>query len=103
MQRKAVFRNVLLVAIAFAIIPPLILGEPRVVDDQHGGDPWRNFYLDFQTLIGGALAIFAAWWTVDTMETTDRQAAQRHAETMALNLRSEYVVLDRGVRPTSTI
>ncbi|MCY1669318.1 hypothetical protein [Rhizobium sp. SL86] len=76
------FRKILLVVIIAAIVPSIIFGEPRLIEGQRGGDAWRNILFDFQTLIGGLLAIFAAWWTVDTMERTDVSAEARHQRTI---------------------
>ncbi len=73
--------------------------DGRQVAGDVGGHPLRNLYYDFQTLIGGVLAIIAAWWTIGTMEKTDAEAARRHAETMALGLRREYLELDRALNP----
>lgn len=68
----------MLVCVIASIVPAVIFGEPRLVDGQHGGDPWRNILFDFQTLIGGGLAVFAAWWTVGAMEKADQAAQVRH-------------------------
>ncbi len=84
------FRKILLLVIIVAIVPPIVWGEPRSVEGQAGGDPWRSIIFDFQTLIGGLLAIFAAWWTVDMMEKTDRAAQERHEQMLSETRNTEF-------------
>lgn len=78
MYRSNAVKILILIVLISAILLPAIFGQERVVQGQSGGDPWRNFVLDFQTIIGGFLAVFAAWWTVATMEIADRAAQTRH-------------------------
>lgn len=74
----------ILVVAAAAVLPPAMFGTPRIIEGEAGGDPWRNFILDFQTLIGGLFAVFAAWWTVSVMQSTDNSAERRHQEQLSL-------------------
>lgn len=78
MHRSNAVKILILIVLISAILLPAIFGEERLVQAQSGGDPWRNFVLDFQTIIGGFLAVFAAWWTVSTMEKADQAAQTRH-------------------------
>ncbi|MGO4196566.1 hypothetical protein AB4Z13_14480 [Rhizobium sp. YAF28] len=50
---------------------------------QIGGDYWRNFIYDFQTLIAGVAAIVAAYATVRQMQATDVAAQDRHDQLLA--------------------
>ncbi|MCJ2874815.1 hypothetical protein JUM41_11265 [Rhizobium pusense] len=86
--------------ICVTILPPIFFGEPRSVKDQVGGDSWRNFIYDFQTLIGGGAAIIAAWYTVRQMQFTDEKSELRHRELVALQLRSDRLRVERMVFPS---
>ncbi|MDW9409245.1 hypothetical protein GOB43_29855 [Sinorhizobium meliloti] len=97
-NRKAVLRA-LGVAVLAALILPIFFGEAPTRTDREGGDAWRNWIYDFQTIIGGALALAAAWWTVRTMETTEAAAAVRHAQQMDLTLRRDRLAVERAVYP----
>lgn len=85
---------ILVLALA-AILPAALFGSPRIIDGQHGGDAWRNFLLDFQTLIAALFAVFAAWWTVSTMVETDQAAERRHREQIKLLLRQDTAKIHR--------
>ncbi|MGO7148962.1 hypothetical protein ACCS52_26360 [Rhizobium ruizarguesonis] len=87
------------IAIGAALVLPVFFGEAPKFADRVGGDSLRNLIYDFQTLIGGALAIGAAWWTVITMEKADQSAAKRHAEQMELALRKDRLAIERAVYP----
>jgi len=88
-KKYPLLKLMIIAVILAAVVPPIIFGEPRVVKDETGGDTWRNILFDFQTLIGGLFAVFAAWWTVITMETTDQAAQERHEQTLAQNRKAE--------------
>lgn len=97
-NRKAVLRAVG-VAVLAALLLPIFFGEAPTRTDRQGGDAWRNWIYDFQTVIGGALALAAAWWTVRTMEATEAAAAARHAQQMDLTLRRDRLAVERAVYP----
>ena len=82
-----------------ALIPPILFGQARVINDQSGGDPWRNTIFDFQTLLTGVAAVAAASWTVYTMEKTDSRQEQRHRELVSLTMRADRLRADRAVNP----
>ncbi|WP_349041360.1 hypothetical protein [Agrobacterium sp. SORGH_AS 787] len=81
------------------IIPPVLIGAPREIEGQKGGDPWRNIIFDFQTLITGLLAVGAATWTVATMEKTDRRAEERHRQLVNLSVRADRLRVERLMVP----
>ncbi|EHS51519.1 hypothetical protein PDO_1910 [Rhizobium sp. PDO1-076] len=99
MPHKSQILKLVVVVAAATILPAVLFGEARTVDGQAGGDPWRNFFLDFQTLVGGALAVFAAWLTVDKMESTDLRAQKRHEELVQLSLRADRLSIERLLFP----
>ena len=90
------FRWLVLLIVAVSLLLPIVWGTPRVIEGQSGGDTWRNVIFDFQTLIAGALAVFAAWWTVDTMERTDLRAEQRHQQMLEATIFRDKIVLERA-------
>lgn len=49
----------------------------------------------FQTLIGGVLAVGAAYFTIQKMSEIDKAQADRHNELVALQLRSDSLLLRR--------
>jgi hypothetical protein len=79
-----------------AIVPPALFGEAPKYEDRDGGDPWRNFLLDFQTLITGFFAIGAAYVTVWQMRATDNASEKRHRQLVTLSLRADRLRLDRA-------
>lgn len=87
------------IAVLTGLILPILFGEPAVVDGRTGGDPWRNWVYDFQTLITGLAAVGAATWTISVMERTDRKQADRHRELVELNQRSDLRRLERAIEP----
>lgn len=52
-------------------------------------DPWYARLKDWQTLITGLLAIFAAYITVLQMRISDERAEERHRDLMGLSLRKD--------------
>lgn len=87
------------IVVCVTILPPLFFGEARSIKDQAGGDSWRNFIYDFQTLIGGGAAIIAAWYTIRQMRITDEKSEARHRELVALQLRSDRLRVERMLFP----
>lgn len=87
--------TMLIVAVG-CVLPPAIFGEARTVEGQFGGDSWRNFLYDFQTLIGGLFAVFAAWWTVDMMRLTDQAAQRRHDQIIEATIFRDKRALSRA-------
>ncbi|MGV2111910.1 hypothetical protein ACQZ46_11590 [Agrobacterium salinitolerans] len=81
-----------------AVILPVVFGLPRGISGQ-GGDGWRNFIFDFQTLITGIAAVFAAGYTVRQMIRSDEKQDRRHKEAMAFAMRGETRRMDRGLHP----
>lgn len=96
MYRSNAVKILILIVLISAILLPAIFGEERLVQGQSGGDPWRNFVLDFQTIIGGFLAVFAAWWTVATMEKADQAAQTRHDQIIEATVFRDKRVLLRA-------
>ncbi|MFL0693982.1 MAG: hypothetical protein ACJLUP_18425 [Agrobacterium tumefaciens] len=96
MYRSNAVKILILIVLISAILLPAIFGEERLVQGQSGGDPWRNFVLDFQTIIGGFLAVFAAWWTVSTMEKADQAAQTRHDQIIEATVFRDKRVLLRA-------
>jgi hypothetical protein len=90
---------VLVLAIAAAILLPVLFGLPRGVAGQ-AGDGWRNFIYDFQTLIGGGAAIVAAWLTVRQMRITDEKSEARHRELVSLQIRADRLRVERLLYPS---
>ncbi len=87
------------VAAGAALILPVLFGDPPDISDRVGEDAWRNLIYDFQTLFGAALAIGAAWWTVNTMDRTEVAAAKRHTDQMDLILHKDRLAIERAVYP----
>ncbi|CDN93450.1 hypothetical protein BN949_02604 [Agrobacterium tumefaciens] len=88
-----------LLVVCVTILPPLFFGEARSVKDQVGGDSWRNFIFDFQTLIGGGAAMIAAWYTVRQMRISDMKSYDRHRELVELQLRPDTLRVERMLKP----
>jgi len=80
------------VAVAMAIFPAIIFGDRTA-------DGWSKWVYDFQTIIGGTFAIFAAYMTVQTMRETDDRQESRHQELMRLNLRRDLLKVRRAAHP----
>lgn len=89
----------------------LIFSEPVMEafcpnPERHGGRCLRDLVHEFQTLITGFAALFAAGLTVLTMEKTDARQAQRHRQTVNLAIRADALVIDRlmsaGVKTLQT-
>lgn len=83
---------VLLVAVALGL--PTIFGIPRA-EDGTGGDPWRNYIYDFQTLIGGFLALIAAYITLHQMKESDALQERRHQQQISAVNRRDVLIIDR--------
>lgn len=77
----------------------LLFGDARLVAGEGGGDSWRNFIYDFQTLIGGGAAVIAAWYTVRQMQITDEKSDTRHRELISLQLRPDRLRVERMIYP----
>ncbi|GAA5626998.1 hypothetical protein Brsp05_02281 [Brucella sp. NBRC 12953] len=75
-----------------AIVPPTLWHD-------HLNDPWAKWVYDYQPLIAGAFAIFAAYLTVNTMRETDDRQESRHQELMRLNLRRDQLIARRAAHP----
>ncbi|MGO8067959.1 hypothetical protein [Rhizobium leguminosarum] len=86
-------------ALLAALLLPVLFGDPATVEGRTGGDAWRNLIYDFQTLIAGFFAVLAAWWTVFTMNRTERADAERHAQQIDLALRGDKLKIDRALYP----
>lgn len=89
----------LVLVIAIALVLPIVFGEPRSIKDQTGGNGWRNFVFDFQTLITGVLAIGAAYFTIRSSQKIDKEAERRHHELVGLTLRADRLRVDRLLHP----
>ena len=84
---------------AAAILLPLLFGSSRIVEGQSGGDGWRNFIYDFQTLLTGILAIAAAWWNVSAMKAADASSDKRHNEVLEKARLDQQRIIERVVNP----
>lgn len=82
------------VAAFIAIVPPTIWKD-------HTEDHWVEWIYDYQPLIAGAFAIFAAYLTINTMRETDDRQELRHQELMRLNLRRDQLIARRAAHPQS--
>jgi hypothetical protein len=84
---------------AFVAIVVCILQAGPISKEGASASYVAGLIYDFQTLIGGTLAIAAAWWTVMTMERTDQAAAERHVDQVELALRGDRLAVERAVNP----
>lgn len=98
LNKKHLLRLAALV-FAAAILLPLVFGSSRIIEGQTGGDGWRNFIFDFQTLLTGILAIAAAWWNITVMRAVDRESDRRHKETLEKGKIEETRIIERAVNP----
>ena len=87
--------------VAAGLLLPIVFGGERKPDGT-GGDPWRNAIMDFQTLITGGLAVYAAYATIRQMQNSDKRSDKRHEELVRLSLRAEALEIDRALSPTAT-
>ncbi len=62
--------------------------------------PIRRWLYDFQGLVGGLLALAAGAITIFQMRLTDRDAAVRHDEAMALAREANRNAIERALNPT---
>lgn len=97
MKHAKAFGGACAVAIAAAVLVPAIFGQRP--DAKGGGDPWRTWIYDFQTLITGVAAVTAATLTIRTMERTDYRQEKRHRELVELTLRADRLRIDRVIFP----
>jgi peptidoglycan/LPS O-acetylase OafA/YrhL len=74
-HRKALLRLVVLVVLVSLVIPT-VFGSP--------GNTWRDYIYEFQTLIGGLLALGAAYLTLGQMQESDEMQSRRHNLQMAV-------------------
>ncbi|MCI9864904.1 hypothetical protein RHIZ_02980 [Rhizobium skierniewicense] len=81
------------------LLPPILIGEPRVINDQCCGSAWRNIIYDFQTLITGGIAILAAFLTIRSAMQLDERQQQRHDQIVAFTVRPELRTLERALHP----
>ncbi|MGD9476121.1 hypothetical protein [Shinella sp. G-2] len=99
MQHQRAFATAAAIAIGAAVVLPVMFGDAPEQSARSGEDAWRTVLFDFQTLFAGIFAVAAAMWTVFTMEQTERQAARRHSEQIALALRADTLKVDRALYP----
>lgn len=92
------FIGAMVVCVVTFIVANLLQYGP-VSDEGKGANIVLGVLYDFQTLAGGALAVCAAWWTIKTMEKTDRAAAQRHMEEMDLVSNADKRMVERAINP----
>ncbi|MNE27038.1 hypothetical protein D3C80_1204300 [compost metagenome] len=59
----------------------------------------NKFIYDYQTLITGIAAVYAAGYTVRQMIKSDEKQDKRHVEGMAFAMRGEIRRMDRGLHP----
>jgi hypothetical protein len=79
----------------------LVQASAELVKRALGEDParWEHFVFNYQTLIGGMLAILAALITVVAMIVVDQRQASRHNELVELNIREDKLRLERLLVP----
>ncbi|CAN7260390.1 hypothetical protein [Brucella pseudogrignonensis] len=80
-------------------IVTLVAIIPATVWHDHAEDRWTKWVYDYQPLIAGAFAIFAAYLTVNTMRETDDRQELRHQELMRLSLKRDQLIARRAVHP----
>ncbi len=79
-----------------------LLGESATVVSRLLGenpDRWERFVFNYQTLIGGMLAIVAAVITVIAMMVVDQRQGARHNELIRLGVRADRIRLERLLVP----
>lgn len=99
MNNRKAFIGAIAATVLSALLLPIFFGEPAKIDGRKGGDSWRNWIFDFQTLITGLAAVGAATWTISVMEKTDRSQAIRHRELVELAQRGDIRRLQRAIEP----
>lgn len=60
------------------------------------GHPVANFLYDFQSLIGGILAVAAAFFTIRQMQATDSRQAKHHRELIDLQLFQQQIAIQQA-------
>ncbi|RVG08830.1 hypothetical protein CN234_16900 [Sinorhizobium meliloti] len=87
------------VAIAFLVVVAVavLVGEPPQMQGRTGGDPLRNLIYDFQTLITGVFALFAAAWTIAQMRATEERQARELRRQNYLQHRAATLSVERFV------
>ncbi|MVA17664.1 hypothetical protein GOZ94_01725 [Agrobacterium vitis] len=63
------------------------------------GDPWWEYFSNFQTMLSGILAVAAAAATIMHMRDMDAKQERRHRAALAFSLKAEYVALERLTEP----
>lgn len=86
----------LAIVLAFLLLVPIFFGEARTVEDESGGDSWRNIIYDFQTLFTGILAVGAATFTILQSRKIDDRQQKRHEELFDLHIRPDKLRLARA-------
>ncbi|NSZ59543.1 hypothetical protein FY145_17230 [Agrobacterium tumefaciens] len=62
-------------------------------------NPWREWLYDFQSLIGGILAVIAAAFTVVQMRISDDRSEARHKQALRLQVRADSLRFERMYFP----
>ncbi|RRN67620.1 hypothetical protein [Agrobacterium deltaense] len=99
----AVFVSLLFQAYAITIPSPSLW--LNVVNAGRGAigidpiNPWRDWLYDFQSLIGGILAVIAAAFTVLQMRISDDRSEARHKEALKLQVRADSLRFERMFFP----
>ncbi len=96
------FLAALAIVLVTAVLVLIFTGEARTLDGA-SDNFFRNVLYDFQTLVAGALAIGAAWWTVRTQQVSDALSERRHRELVALDMRSDWLRVDRAFADIETL
>lgn len=87
-----------------AFLPMLVIwiglsvGLPATMIGNHASS-LHEYLFSFQTLIGGALAAAAAYFTIRKMTEIEERQANRHNELVALQLRPDSLLLRRTMYP----
>lgn len=70
---------------------------PVATEAQTSG--WCGAIKEYQTLIGGALAVGAAWYTVRQMRASDFRSDKRHEDLLKLQMGGDIRRLERAINP----
>lgn len=81
----------------------LIIGTwgPAILGDRN--DPWWKFVYEFQTLIAGTLAVFAAYLSIAQMRFSEESQELRHRELVEKSENPTRLLVDREVRLKLTL
>lgn len=103
--RMTYFRWVAIIGSVTALVLVVTVGGTRCaipVAETLGdrcGNPISNWLYDFQSLVAGTLAIFAAYMTVEQMRRGELEQGKRHREMIEINSRRDWIRIRRAFYP----